>query len=147
MFSAFKISYDPEVTSLIEKHGVNDALFIKNVGYFVNNPLEEVGDESCTTMSTGVLKIVPGLKNPIGLTSSEWCILAFWGHQLGSKEVDFLAEHAHKIFEARGRTGPYSKYDLDYISWTVEAMIREKNTTKTMMAELCTKHGDLFDAY
>ncbi|KAG4280555.1 hypothetical protein FPRO06_11888 [Fusarium proliferatum] len=145
MFSAFKTSYIPEVTSLIKKHGINDPLYIKNLGFFVNNNLEDVGDDGYIAMSTGVRKIVSGLTNPIGLTSSEWCILAFWGHQLGSKEVDFLAEHAHKIFEARGRTGPYSKCDLDYISWTVEVMMRERNTTKTMMAELCTKHGDLFD--
>ncbi|CVK98019.1 uncharacterized protein FMAN_12156 [Fusarium mangiferae] len=145
MFSAFKISYDPEVTSLIEKHGVNDALFIKNVGYFVNNPLEEVGDEGCTTMSTGVLKVVSGLKNPIGLTSTEWCILAFWGDQLGSKTVAFLTKHAHTILKARGRTGPYSKYDLNYISWTVKAMKQEVATTDTTMAELCTNYGDIFD--
>ncbi|SCO09704.1 uncharacterized protein FFB20_13884 [Fusarium fujikuroi] len=133
MFSAFKTSYIPEVTSLIKKHGINDALYIKNLGFFVNNNLEDVGDDGYIAMSTSVRKIVSGLKDPIGLISSE------------CQEGDFLAEHAHKIFEARGRTGPYSKYDLDYISWTVEVMMREKNTTKTMMAELCTKHGDLFD--
>lgn len=145
MFSAFKTSHIPEVTSLIEKHGMKDALIIKNLGFFVNNDLEEVGGDGYAAMSIGVLKIVSGLENPIGLTSSEWCILAFWGHQLGSKEGDFLADHAQTIFKARGRTGPYSKHDLDYISWAVEVMKRERNTTKTTMAELCTKHGDLFD--
>lgn len=119
MFSAFKTSYIPEVTSLIKKHGIYYALYIKNLGFFVNTNLEDVGDDGYIAMSTGVRKIVSGLKDLIGLTSSEWCILAFWGLQLRSKAADFLAKHAHKIFEARGRTGPHSKYNLDYISWTV----------------------------
>ncbi|KAF5645837.1 uncharacterized protein FTJAE_2267 [Fusarium tjaetaba] len=53
MFSAFKTSHSPEATSLIKKHGVNDALFVKNLGYFTNIDLNMVGDHSFTAMSVG----------------------------------------------------------------------------------------------
>lgn len=72
-------------------------------------------------------------------------MLAFWGNQLGSEKVAFLTKHAHAIIKARGRTGPYSKYDLNYISWTVKVMKEEVATTETTMPELCTKHGAIFD--
>nr|RBR00775.1 hypothetical protein FVER53263_11013 [Fusarium verticillioides] len=145
MFSAFRISHSPEVTSLIKKHGVNDALFIKNLGYFTHINLNKVGDQSFTAMSVGVCKIAFGLRDPIGLTASEYAVLAFWSNHLGSAKVSFLAERARIIYEARGKTGPYSKPDLDFIHWTVNAMRREVATTDTMLAEFCTEHGDILD--
>lgn len=141
MFSAFKTSHSPEVTSVIKKHGVADALFIMNLGYFTNTLLTKVGDQGFTAMNTGVRKIASGLKDPIGLTSSEYRILAFWSNHLGSAKVPFLAEHAHTIYEARGKTGPYSKHDLEFIRWTVDAMKQEVATTDTMLAEICAEHG------
>ncbi|KAF5641636.1 hypothetical protein F52700_3276 [Fusarium sp. NRRL 52700] len=145
MFSAFKTSHSPEVTTLIKKHGVNDALFIKNLGYFTNIDLNKVGRESFTAMSVGVRKIASGLRDPIGLTSTEYIILAFWSNHLGSAKVPFLAERAQAICEARGKTGPYSKHDLEFIRWTVNAMKREVVMTDAMLAEICTEHGDLLD--
>ncbi|KAF5703626.1 hypothetical protein FMUND_12919 [Fusarium mundagurra] len=124
MFSAFKISHSPEVTSLIKKHGVNDALFIKNLGYFTNIDLTKVGEQGFTAMRTGV---------------------RFWSNYLRSAKVDFLAEHAHTIYEGRGKTGPYSRHDLEFIRWTVNAMKREVATTDMMLAEVCTEHGDILD--
>ncbi|PNP86628.1 hypothetical protein FNYG_00018 [Fusarium nygamai] len=145
MFSAFKISHSPEVTSLIKKHGVNDALFIKNLGYFINIDLTKVGEQGFTAMRTGVRKIVSGLKDPIGLTATEYLVLGFWSNHLRSAQVDFLAEHAHTIYEARGKTGPYSRHDLEFIRWTVNAMKREVATTDMMLADICTEHGDILD--
>ncbi|KAG9497306.1 hypothetical protein J7337_012101 [Fusarium musae] len=137
MFSAFRISHSPEVTSLIKKHGVNDALFIKNLGYFTHIDLNKIGDQSFTAMSVGVRKIASGLRDPIGLTASEYAVLAFWSNLLGKR--------ARIIYEAREKTGPYSKPDLDFIRWTVNAMRREVATTDTMLAEFCTEHGDILD--
>ncbi|KAF5985151.1 hypothetical protein FCOIX_2232 [Fusarium coicis] len=145
MFSVFEISHSPEVTSLIKKHGVNDALFIKNLGYFTNIDLNKVGDQSFTTMSVGVRKIASGLRDPIGLTASEFAVLAFWSNHLGSVKVSFLAERAGIIYKARGKTGPYSKPDLDFIRWTLNAMRREVATTDTVLAEFCTEYGDILD--
>ncbi|KAG5807860.1 hypothetical protein H9Q74_007654 [Fusarium xylarioides] len=145
MFSPFKTSHSPEVTSLIKKHGVNDALFIKNLGYFTNIDLNKVGEQGFRAMRTGVRKIVSGLEDPIGLTATEYLVLGFWSTYLGSAKVDFLAEHAHTIYEARGETGPYSRHDLEFIRWTVNAMKREVVTTDMMLAEVCTEHGDILD--
>ncbi|KAF5596622.1 uncharacterized protein FSUBG_8770 [Fusarium subglutinans] len=145
MFSAFKASYSPEVTALTKKHGVSDALFIKNLGYFTNIDLNKVGEQGFIAMSTGVRKITSGLKDPAGLTSIECLILAFWSNHLGGAKVAFLTEHAHTIHEARGRTGPFSKHDLEFIRWTVDAIRREIATTDVMLAEVCTEHGDILD--
>ncbi|ENH75853.1 hypothetical protein FOC1_g10002990 [Fusarium oxysporum f. sp. cubense race 1] len=111
-----------------------------NLGYFTNTHLAKVGDQGFAAMNTGVRKIASGLKNPIGL---EYRILAFWSNHLGSAEVPFLAEHAHTIYEARGKTGPYSKHDLEFIRWTVGAMKREVVITNTMLAEICAEHGEI----
>ncbi|KAF5985025.1 hypothetical protein FBULB1_3101 [Fusarium bulbicola] len=145
MFSAFKASYSPEVTSLIKKHGVSDALYIKNLGYFTNIDLNKVGGQGFIAMSTGVRKIVSGLEDPTGLTSTESLVLTFWSNHLSGAKVAFLAEHAQTIYEARGRTGPFSKYDLEFIRWTVDAIRREVATTDIMLAEVCTEYGDILD--
>ncbi|EWZ97107.1 hypothetical protein NW765_010497 [Fusarium oxysporum] len=55
MFSAFRTSHSTEVTSLIKKHGVTDALFIMNRGYFTNIHLTEVGGQGFAALSPGVL--------------------------------------------------------------------------------------------
>ncbi|EGU82598.1 hypothetical protein FOXB_06890 [Fusarium oxysporum f. sp. conglutinans Fo5176] len=113
MFSTFTTSHSTEATSLIMKHGVTNALFIMNLGYFTNTRLAKVGDQGFVAMNTGVRKIASGSKDRIGLTPSEYRILAFWSNHLGSTKVPFLAEHAHTIYEARGKTRPYSKNDLE----------------------------------
>ncbi|KAF5529301.1 hypothetical protein FMEXI_14234 [Fusarium mexicanum] len=130
MFSAFTTSNSPEVTSLIKKHGVSDALFIKNLGYFTNIDLN---------------KIASGLEDPTGLTSTECHVLAFWSNHLSGAKVAFLAGHAQTIYEARGRTGPFSKYDLEFVHWTVDAIRREVATTDITLAEVCTEYGDILD--
>ncbi|KAF4953261.1 hypothetical protein FGADI_6127 [Fusarium gaditjirri] len=145
MFSAFKTSHSPEVNSLIKKHGITDALFIKNLGYFTNTHLSEVGSQGFTAMKTGVRKIVSGLEDSIGLTATEHLVLTFWSDHLGSAKLSFLAEHAHTIYEARGKTGPFSEPDLKFIRWTVDAMKHEVATTDTMLAEFCAEHGELLD--
>ncbi|KAJ4030025.1 hypothetical protein NW761_011606 [Fusarium oxysporum] len=96
-------------------------------------------------MNTSVRKIASGSKDPIGLTPSEYRILAFWSNHLGSTKVPFLAEHAHTIYEARGKTRPYSKHDLEFICWTVGAMKREVATKDTIMTEICVEHGKILD--
>ncbi|KAL7764889.1 hypothetical protein ACKLNR_006034 [Fusarium oxysporum f. sp. zingiberi] len=116
-----------------------------NLGYFTNTHLAKVGDQGFVAMNTGVHKIASGLKNPIGLTSSEYRILAFWSNYLGSAKVPFLAEHAHTIYEARGKMGPYSKHDLESIRWTVSAMKCEVASIDTMLAEVCAEHGEILD--
>ncbi|RKL03943.1 hypothetical protein BFJ71_g3912 [Fusarium oxysporum] len=125
MFSAFRTSHSTEVTSLIKKHGVTDALFIMNRGYFTNIHLTE--------------------KDPIGLTSSGYRILAFWSNYLRTAKVLFLTEYAYTIHDARGGKGPYSKHDLEFIRWTVGATKHEIATTDKPLDEGCTDHGDILD--
>ncbi|KAI3577753.1 hypothetical protein IWW34DRAFT_624226 [Fusarium oxysporum f. sp. albedinis] len=122
MFSAFRTSHSTEVTSLIKKHGVTDALFIMNLGYFTNIHLTEVGGQGFAALSPGVRNVDSGLKDPIGLTSSGYRILAFWSNYLRTAKVLFLAEYAYTIHDARGGKGPYSKHDLEFIRWTVDIL-------------------------
>ncbi|EXK34577.1 hypothetical protein FOXG_13584 [Fusarium oxysporum f. sp. lycopersici 4287] len=145
MFSASRTSHSTEVTSLIKKHGVTDALFIMNLGYFTNIHLTEVGGQGFAALSPGVRNVDSGLKNPIGLTSSGYRILAFWSNHLGTAKVLFLAEYAYTIHDARGGKGPYSKHDLEFIRWTVGAMKHEIATTDKLLDEGCTDHGDILD--
>ncbi|KAK2687765.1 hypothetical protein QWA68_013234 [Fusarium oxysporum] len=141
MFSTFTTSHSTEATSLIMKHGVTNALFIMNLGYFTNTRLAKVGDQGFVAMNTGVRKIASGSKDPIGLTPSEYRILAFWSNHLGSTKLPFLAEHAHTIYEARGKTRPYSKHDLEFICWTVarkKSSIWNEMRTEGGLARLLT---------
>ncbi|KAH7215285.1 hypothetical protein DER44DRAFT_855534 [Fusarium oxysporum] len=134
MFSTFTTSHSTEATSLIMKHGVTNALFIMNLRYFTNTRLAKVGDQGFVAMNTGVRKIASSSKDPIRLTPSEYRILAFWSNHLGSTKVPFLAEHAHTIYEARGKTRPYSKHDLEFICWTHGEIL-------DLEYEMCTEGG------
>ncbi|KAF4340780.1 hypothetical protein FBEOM_5302 [Fusarium beomiforme] len=145
IFSAFKTSRSPEVNALIKKHGASDALFIKNLGYFTNISLAAVGESGNTAIHTDVRKIIHDLKDPIGLTPSELSILCFWASHLGSVKILFLGEHACTIFVTKGGKGPYSEYDLGFISFVADNIKKEVAKTEKTMAEACTEYGDVLN--
>ncbi|KAL6916740.1 hypothetical protein ACHAPO_011959 [Fusarium lateritium] len=118
MMHSFKITSNPEVAALMEKHGTNDALFIMNLSYFTDIPLTEVGGSSYNAMNTGVRKIIPGLSGPKGLTRSEFIVLSFWADHLGALKVPFLIDHASTIISSRAHCNQMSEYDRRFIRCT-----------------------------
>ncbi|KAF9770149.1 hypothetical protein IL306_012332, partial [Fusarium sp. DS 682] len=145
MFSAFNTSRSSEVNALIKKHGITDALFIKNLGYFSNISLTEIRSSGYTTMHTGVRLIVHALKDPIGLTPTEVLILSFWASHLGVAKIPFLGEHALTIFAARGAKGPYSEGDLEFMNIAADCIKDEVKTTEKTRSQACTEYGDILD--
>jgi predicted nucleic acid-binding protein len=138
---SFKISSDPEVAALIEKHGTNDALFITNLTYFTDIPLTEVGGSSYDAMNTGVRKIIPGLSSERGLTRSEYTVLGFWSDHSGVVKVPFLINHAHTIISARAHRNQMTEYDMKFIRYTASCIEEDVINSDRMLSEYTDK-GD-----
>ncbi|OBS24746.1 hypothetical protein FPOA_05285 [Fusarium poae] len=133
MMHFFKITSNPEVAALIEKHGTNDALFIMNLSYFTDIPLTEVGGSSYNAMNTGVRKIIPGLPGSKGLTRSEFIVMRFWADHLGASKVPFLINHARTIISARAHCNEMTVYDRRFIRCTANCINEEvANSDETL---------------
>ncbi|KAF5243349.1 hypothetical protein FAUST_2918 [Fusarium austroamericanum] len=139
MMHSFKITSNPEVAALIEKHGTNDALFILNLTYFTDIPLTEVGGSSYDAMNTGVRKIIPGLSGQPGLTRSEFIVLSFWADHLGALKVPFLIDHAHTIICARAHRNLTSEFDVRFIRHAASCIEDDLANSDRVLSEYTTK--------
>ncbi|WZH49971.1 uncharacterized protein QYS62_011198 [Fusarium acuminatum] len=144
MLHTFKTSSSPEVSTLIKKHGMTNALFIKNLSYFTNVALKDIDEISYKSMKTGVRYIVQALMDNTGLTRAEYRVLKFWSNQLAGDKIPFLTARAHTIMDARGKD-PFSNYDLDFIHFVASSIKSEVASTNKTLADFAKEHGDILD--